>query len=270
LTPKATRKLAALLQAGEDAEAATQALRAKRRKLEEAFELAESRAQAAPEVEWLQREAEDLKLELDALEAEAIRRLDRHRDAMAVYNHCLEYARLLPYRAELVDIAAPKAEGSLADVRATFAKLKGMLAQLRSAAPAADEMAAAIKQYVERTGAQYRPRLTLTGAGPLADFAYVDMASPLGPFGMACWLMPDVVEKRLTADFATLFGTGGVTADKRAELEGMAAAALDALERQEEGMIMEALEAGQDAPRRHDASPAAVLGVTVANVAVAA
>jgi hypothetical protein len=61
-----------------------------------------------------------------------------------------------------------------------------------------------------------------------------------------------------------------VTAAKRAELEAMAAAALDGLERLEETLIVEALEAGQDAPRRHDASPAAVLGVTVANFAVAA
>jgi hypothetical protein len=192
---------------------------------------------------------------------------------MAVYNHCLEYARLLPYQAELIDIAAPPADGSsLADVRATLAKVRQMLGQLRSAAPAADEMAAAIKAYVERLAAQYRPRLTLTaGAGPLADFAYVNVASPLGPFGVMCWLDPGAVERRLTADFAALFGsTGGVPADKRAELERWGAEALDTLERMEESLIEAALEAGQDAPRRHDASPAAILGVTVANMAVAA
>jgi hypothetical protein len=271
LTPKATRKLAALLQAGQDAEAATLALRGKRQKLEEALELAESRAASAPEAGWLQQEAEDLRRELDALEGEQARRLDRHRDAMAVYNHCLEYARLLPYRAELIDIAPPPADGDLAATRATISKAKEAIALLSRAVPMADETAAAVKAYVERTGAQYRPRLTLTtGGGPMADFAWVDMVSPFGAFGMMCWLAPDLVVKRLTAEFAALFGAGTVSAEQRAEWRRQFTEGIDALERVEEALVEAALEAGQDAPRRHDASPAAVLGVTVANMAVAA
>ena len=45
---------------------------------------------------------------------------------------------------------------------------------------------------------------------------------------------------------------------------------MDALERQEESIIESLLTASLDCQRRIDADPAAVLGVTVANVAAAA
>jgi hypothetical protein len=199
-----------------------------------------------------------------------VRRLDRHRDAMAVYNHCAEYARLLPFRAELIDIAPPKPEGDLAEVRALIAKVKTTMAQLRSIPPMADEMAAAIKAYVEHTGAQYRPRLTMTGAGPLADFAYVNVVSPLGPFGVACWLFPDLVTERLVSEAGALFGGGTITAEQRTDWTRQSTEALDILERQEEALVEAMLASGQDVERRIDASPAALLQVVVANFAVAA
>jgi hypothetical protein len=272
LTPRAGKKLAQLLQLGQDAEAAVQALRPKRAKLEEARALAERRAHALPEDDAAALLVEDLGYELTALEAEQVRRHGRHEHAMIVYNRAAEWARLLPYRATVADVEPPRPDGAdLALVRSTIAKAKEALAVLRGAAPMAGELEAMVKQYVERTGEKYRPRLTLTtGGGPMADFAYVDMLSPFGAFGMACWLTPDAVISRLTSDFAAQFGTGGMSAEKRKELERQIAEGMDALERQEEALVESMLESGQDVARRYDASPEAVLAVTVANIAAAA
>jgi hypothetical protein len=272
LTPRAGKKLAQLLATAQDAEAFSLALLPKRQKLEEAVAIAERQAQALPEDDAAAQIAEDLAHELAELGDEQVRRRQRHEFAMITFNRCREWGNLLPYRAQIIDIAAPKPDGAdLALVRSTIAKAKEALALLRAAAPMADELEAMVKQYVERVGEKYRPRLTLTtGGGPMADFAYTDMLSPFGPFGLACWLTPDAVISRLTGDFAAQFGTGGMSAEKRKELERQIAEGMDALERQEEGLVEAGLEAGQDVARRYDASPAAVLAVTVANVAVAA
>jgi hypothetical protein len=56
----------------------------------------------------------------------------------------------------------------------------------------------------------------------------------------------------------------------RAEWARQGAEALDAGERLEEALVEAALANGVDVQRRHDASPAAVLAVTVANIAQAA
>jgi hypothetical protein len=212
LTPKASRKLSALLQTAQDAEAAAATLLPRRQKLEEAVALARRRAQAQPEEASLQREAESMADELAALEAEQIKRRQRHEYAMINYNRAREWALALPHRAQVVDVAAPKPEGDLAFVRDLIAKLKGAVAQLKSLAPEASETAAIVEQYVKRTGAAYTPRITLTAAGLTVDFAYVDVMSPLGPFGVACWLDPAAVTKRLTADVSARFGTGGLSA----------------------------------------------------------
>jgi hypothetical protein len=55
----------------------------------------------------------------------------------------------------------------------------------------------------------------------------------------------------------------GCRLPERDKLIGAMVAVIDDYERQEEDLIARAADAGQDIPRRHDASPAAILGVRV-------
>jgi hypothetical protein len=274
LTPKASRKLAALLQTAQDAEGAAAALRPKRAKLEEAVALAERRARAYPEDDAAAQIAEDLARELVALTDEQERRRERYEKDMIVYNRAREWANLLPYRAVLTDVAAPKPEGDLAFLRDQIAKLKEVRGMVSQAIPLADELATIVKQYVERIAADYRPRLTMTtGGGLLADFAYVNVVgNPLAPFGVLCWVARDLVTARLTAEVAAQIGagTGTMTAEQRGQWMQQSAELMDAAERTEEALVEAALASGVDVARRYDASPAAVLGVVLSNMAAAA
>jgi hypothetical protein len=80
----------------------------------------------------------------------------------------------------------------------------------------------------------------------------------------------DLVTKRLVSEAGALFGGGTITAEQRTDWTRQSTEALDILERTEEALVEAMLASGQDVERRIDASPAAILGVTMANFAVAA
>lgn len=82
------------------------------------------------------------------------------------------------------------------------------------------------------------------------------------------WLDPTRLIARLHDEIDSSAAAAGddqlrLSASERDKLIGAMVAVIDDYERQEEDLIARAADAGQDIPRRHDASPAAILGVRV-------
>ena len=77
------------------------------------------------------------------------------------------------------------------------------------------------------------------------------------------WLHRDAMLAALDREVDALGIEGGLSDAERGRRTAELRERLSSLERAEEGAIVAAAEAGQDIPRRADASPLAVLGVRI-------
>jgi hypothetical protein len=282
LSYKVSRKLKAIEMAAADAQGRIAALIDKRRSLENDMQIIEAEMKRRPPEERggtadyeFARALAAIREEIADWDVEMKRRQDRLVNDSAVRNHCAEFVRLLPPTAELSDVSAPiiGAEvGELVDMRAQIAAIKREQADLKSAPAASAEVRAAIRDYVERMAARHTPRIRLAGGGMYVDWNAVDVLGvPDAPFGVMCWAAPEAMMKRLEAEAGEYTnGRLGLAADERARREAQLAERLSELEMREEAMVSELLSAGVDVVRRHDASPAAILGVVVKRGAAAA
>ncbi|MBN9003127.1 MAG: hypothetical protein J0H75_14040, partial [Rhizobiales bacterium] len=94
--------------------------------------------------------------------------------------------------------------------------------------------------------------------------------SAKAPLAALAWLDPARLIARLHDEIEASAAAAGddqlrLSASERDKLIGAMVAVIDDLERQEEDLITRAADAGQVIERRHDASPAAILGIRVTN-----
>jgi hypothetical protein len=274
LTSKATAKLERLKQIAADAQAAVQALMPRRQRTEEEH-LAALRAADRSEDPALGRIADDIARRLAAIDDDLTARRERHLNAMAIIHRCNDFVTALPYRATVADVEPPAVapvRGDLAAVRERIAFFKNAVAQVGELPPHGSEMRAFIEKYVAEMAERHTPRLDMRGKF-VVDWNRVDvLGTPIGPMGVLCWAMPEVMVDRLMAEVTAQIGISDTVKSgaQRAELIDGVAKVLPVLELHEEALVEALLEGGVDVERRRDASPAAVLGVVVSNMPAAA
>jgi hypothetical protein len=203
------------------------------------------------------------------------RRQQRLTNDAAVRGHCQEWQRLIPMNCELADAEVPKVDaevGELFDIRSQIVTAKKAMAELANAPAASAELKAMVRDYVERMASRHTPRIRVAGGGMYIDWQSVDVLGvPEAPFGVLCWAAPKMVTERLTADVLELCGyAAGVTESERARRSVELESRLLDLERTEEAIVEALLASGVDCQRRFDASPQAILQVTVNRSAAAA
>jgi hypothetical protein len=277
LTFKSARKMRAIEQAAADAQGRIAAMIDKRRSLENDAQIIEAEMKRR---EPDQRAEHDKALtaiakEISEWNDEMKRRQERLVNDCAVRNHCAEFIRLVPLNAELVDVSLPiiGAEvGELQGIRAEIVAVKREAVELASAPSASAELKAMVRDYVERMASRHTPRIRVAGGGMYVDWQSVDVLGvPEAPFGVFCYLAPKLAMERLTADVLELSGyAAGVPEAERQRCDAALQRKLSDLEMREEQMVEELLSSGVDVVRRHDASPAAILGVVVRRGAAAA
>jgi hypothetical protein len=204
----------------------------------------------------------------------AYRRQGRPLDDATVRNRVAEWLRLLEPTVELVDAEVPRVEaeaGELLDVRAQIIATKKAMAELASAPAASAELKAAVKAHVADRARMHTPRLRMGSGGVATDWMGGDVLGPDAVFGILCWLAPNAATDRLMAEVITLTGgQSGVSEADQARREAELGSILLDLERQEEAILSALIDAGIDCTRRIDASPQAILQVTVRQSAAAA
>jgi uncharacterized small protein (DUF1192 family) len=151
----------------------------------------------------------------------------------------------------------------------------GEIAQLRSAPLPADEARAKLIQQIDAMAARGRPSLKLESGQaeirfpdePLFSNPGQPMGAPAGSASaIACWLWRDEMIEALTSGLDSI--EGAVASHERPAREAELRSKLLELERDEESLIGQAIEAGLDAHRRIGASPLAILGLGYASATV--
>jgi hypothetical protein len=106
------------------------------------------------------------------------------------------------------------------------------MAQLQQLPPDGDEILALVEGFVAQMAARHTPRLDTRGGKFVVDFGNVDvLGTPLGPFGVLCWALPEAMTDRLMQEVAGQIGistgTGTLSAEKRKELAQQCTDAMD-------------------------------------------
>jgi hypothetical protein len=156
--------------------------------------------------------------------------------------------------------------GGIARMRAEIASLKSERVKTRLAPPTIAEMKASASACVASLAERGKPKLTIETDKFDLRFGNSESftARRVGVSEILAWLDPDALAKRLHADIDALpKAANAMSANAKAERLAQISERLWTLECSEEGLI-EASEEGEGPPipRRSDASPAAVLGIT--------
>jgi hypothetical protein len=137
-----------------------------------------------------------------------------------------------------------------------------------STLPLADkEVVLIVIRYVVRMANAAKPTVNIFGDQLRVQWRG-DMAATEDVIALACWLDPERVIDAITRELPQR--PGALPRDERLKQTALLESELDKLERSEEGLIQRAHSDGlADVLRRVDASPAAVLGVVVAQAKAA-
>jgi hypothetical protein len=147
-------------------------------------------------------------------------------------------------------------------VRTEIAATKTHLQSVRAAPlPLADQKKL-VEAHVKGLAQAARPSVAIGSGDKLRVGWRGDMANVEDVMALLCWVMPQQVIEALSGELPER--PGALPANERLRRIAEAEAELDGLERREESLIERAAGDGLDILRRHDASPAAVLGVAIA------
>jgi hypothetical protein len=218
----------------------------------------------------VEKELQKIGSAIDAAGDEHGRRRDRAAAAQRVHVAVMTWLKgLRPDAAlESVIIDAPKlkrgenAADAIIRTRQEILGVQHELAGVRTAPMSKAEAAAAIRRQVDELAARGRPIIdTVSGTLNVRAWRTADTAAVLA------WLHRDTLIARLTAELGD--NADGLSAADRQTRVKQFKTRLDALERQEELLVVRALADGIAVDRRPDVSPACVLGVKVVKAAKA-
>jgi hypothetical protein len=286
LPPSARRRYARLTEAVEDGKARAQALTARLGTRDHALMMARNAVAVASDPATRQRAEEEMEFlqgEIERLQAERSKVSGAGRNAEQVQSQLSSwitgflFADQTRHPGPLRDFGPVPVEllegESLADAiirfRSAISRARSELASLAAAPPSRDECVAAVHNFVAQLGVEGQPvfraeanKITITlpdqqlYAPPNSAFS----APSLGASRLLAAMNPEAFEAWLLASIS--LPEGGVPAVERARLTTETEAKLLMLERQEECLIEQALEAGVAVDRRYAASGWALLNLT--------
>lgn len=217
--------------------------------------------------------ADDIRLEIEHMEAARLRYQDQYRQRANLRAQVEHYLSKLPPDASLADAKGLKAklkEGetlleALKRVRGQIAELTSEQSAVKQASLPLGEMKALAKKWIDERAASARP--TITASQDRFSINFVDptaFTSHVDPIGALCWLDPERMKARLFEQIDSMPKSRlALNATEKAERLRELQDALFDVERQEEAFIIAAEDVGQIVPRRVNASPAAILGLIV-------
>lgn len=262
LPTQASSKLGALIDIANDAQASANATLVRVGQLEETLFI-------APNSE----RADEFKAELARLTQRRTTQNNRYFATTATVTAIQAWLAKLPASAAFEIVEPPPFtlkgnETALAAVdrlRSELATTQRELAKVRGAGLPIETMKAQATRYVEDLIARGRPVIKGSHDIPFSVSAASQGWSAKAPLAALAWLDPKQLIARLHDEIAAAAGDDQLrlSSSERDKLIGAMAAVIDDLERQEEDLITRAADAGQVIERRHDASPAAILGIRV-------
>lgn len=130
-----------------------------------------------------------------------------------------------------------------------------------------EEMKAQVRKFVSEQARKGRPRVLASHDGFQVQFDDGRGFTPGGDWGaILCWLVEERMTEELDAIIEAMPAPAlALTPSEKAERLSTIKGKLLELERQEEAIIEAAENDGQDIPRRPNADPRAILGVTIVN-----
>ena len=159
----------------------------------------------------------------------------------------------------MADLSAVAAVRDQIDtLRATIAREKRALAELRDAPLNARDAAAVLEDYIARRAGDYEQLGTAHSFTLPAPGAGTLLPPGADPEAMLCFFLGERIRQRFAGHFAGICPPS-LDRSARRPLVREAEARLLELEREEEDLISEALAAGVSVVRRPDADPRAVL-----------
>jgi hypothetical protein len=217
----------------------------------------------------LPREAVELR---ERLAGERDKHAAKHRQLSMLVSRCNQF--LFELRGNVALECAPAVEiklkasetvvTALADVRAQIAGVQRELAAVRSAPMKRQSQEEALRSHLSRLAQAVRPKINFDARGGASVRWIEDMATMDGVLGLLCVVLtPEAVLAGLVRDLEPEAAGALVPLEKERRVSELSVSLL-ALERTEEALIERAAASeGIELPRRGDASPVAVLGITI-------
>lgn len=218
-------------------------------------------------------QADDIRLEIEHLEAARVRYQDQYRQRANLRAQVEHYLSKLSADASLADAKVVKAKTkdgetllqAVKRVRGQIAELTSEQSAVKQAGLPIGEMKALAKNWIAERAASARP--TITASHDRFDVNFVDptaFTSRVDPIGALCWFDPERMKASLFEQIDSMPKSKlALSPTEKAERLQELQDTLFNLERQEEAFIVAAEEVGQIVPRRPNASPAAILGLIV-------
>ena len=195
----------------------------------------------------------------------------RHLVLIQLCNRAREWLRQLDGNLVLEDVEPLEAEVTgdeltkeIVQRRFQIAELKQERTRVQFAPLPKAEQIGFVHEYVSELRRRGAPEIRVT-QGRLEAF-FTDQRKDFGVTesfvaSMLAWCAPNAFEKRLTEAIERQPDVYALSADDKVKRLAVLEAELDSAERREESLIDAATKAGQDMPRRAEASPAAILAV---------
>jgi hypothetical protein len=205
---------------------------------------------------------------LQDIEADSRR---RHLVLIQLCNKAREWLRQLDAGLILEDVEPLEAEVSgddltkeIVSTRLQIAELKSERTKVANAPLPKQDQVDFVRDYVVELRKRGAPEVRVRD-GRLEAF-FVDQRKDFGVTesfvaSMLAWCAPNAFEKRLTEAIERQPDVFALSANDKIKRLAVLEAELDSAERREESLIQAAVKAGQDMPRRAEASPAAILAV---------
>lgn len=217
--------------------------------------------------------ANDIRLEIEHMEAARLQYQDQYRQRANLRAQVEHYLSKLSADASLADAKGVKAKRkdgetlleAIQRVRGQIAELTSEQSEVKQASLPTGEMKALATKWIAERAASSRP--TISASHDRFDVNFVDptaFTSRVDPIGALCWFDPERMKASLFQQIDSMPKSKlALSPTEKAERLQELHDALFNLERQEEAFIMAAEDVGQIVPRRVNASPAAVLGLIV-------